>query len=82
MASRPQLPSVLPCSPGLHDGEMTEAQLNSTVGRITSPEETPIFICAYDRCYRLFPSQEKLLIHKKRDHASDDPHNDVLTWNN
>ncbi|KAF8519104.1 hypothetical protein BU17DRAFT_48035 [Hysterangium stoloniferum] len=81
MASRPYLPSTLPSRPALQDLETTPQQINSMPGRITSPEETAIFICAFDKCFRLFPSQDKLLMHKKRDHGSDDATNDILTWN-
>ncbi|KAF8578411.1 hypothetical protein K439DRAFT_1362266 [Ramaria rubella] len=81
MTSRPSLPSVLSSYPAIQDVDTTLEQTNSTLGRITSPEETAIFICVYDKCYRLFPSRDKLLVHKKRDHGSDDTQGDILTWN-
>ncbi|KAF8438107.1 hypothetical protein L210DRAFT_2305566 [Boletus edulis BED1] len=70
----PRLPSVLKSKPATQDN--TDAGL----GWATSPEETPIFICAFQDCNRLFPSRERLMFHRKRDHDSEDDR-DILTWN-
>ncbi|OBZ78629.1 hypothetical protein A0H81_00787 [Grifola frondosa] len=77
----PTLPSVLPTSPALQDVHTTPQQLESTgIARVTNPSETPIFICAFENCYRLFPSRDRLMLHRKRDHDSEDQ-GDVITWN-
>ncbi|KAI6007153.1 hypothetical protein EDD15DRAFT_2153074 [Pisolithus albus] len=42
---------------------------------------TPIYICAFQgNCNRLFPSRERVMLHRKRDHDSGDDR-DILTWN-
>ncbi|KAI0931809.1 hypothetical protein AcV5_004796 [Taiwanofungus camphoratus] len=76
----PSLPSVLPSAPALQDVTTTPEQLQSGLARVTNPAETPIFICAINSCYRLFPSRDRLMLHRKRDHNSEDP-GDVITWN-
>ncbi|KZT30755.1 hypothetical protein NEOLEDRAFT_1104905 [Neolentinus lepideus HHB14362 ss-1] len=78
--SHPTLPSVLPSAPALQDAETTPEQLAKAVGRVTTPAETPIFICAFDDCYRLFPNRDRLMVHRKRDHGTEEP-GDVITWN-
>ncbi|PCH33913.1 hypothetical protein WOLCODRAFT_160450 [Wolfiporia cocos MD-104 SS10] len=77
---QPSLPSVLPSSPAVQDATATPEQLESTLARVTTPAETPIFICAFERCNRLFPSRDRLMFHRKRDHDSEDQ-GDVITWN-
>ncbi|KLO14654.1 hypothetical protein SCHPADRAFT_300589 [Schizopora paradoxa] len=42
---------------------------------------TPIFICAFSSCHRLFPSRDRLIAHRKRDHSTEDGENHVITWN-
>ncbi|KZT02397.1 uncharacterized protein LAESUDRAFT_661953 [Laetiporus sulphureus 93-53] len=76
----PSLPSVLPSAPALQDVTTTPQQFESGLARVTTPSETPIFICAFEHCYRLFPSRERLMLHRKRDHDSEDQ-GDVITWN-
>ncbi|KAH8119937.1 hypothetical protein DFH11DRAFT_1557387 [Phellopilus nigrolimitatus] len=44
---QPTLPSVLPSSPAIQDLSTTAERLKAGVGRVTSPSETPIFICGY-----------------------------------
>ena len=41
---------------------------------------TPIFICAMDKCYRLFPSRDRVMAHRKRDHDTEDQE-EIITWN-
>ena len=41
---------------------------------------TPIYICAIDSCYRLFPSRERVMAHRKRDHDTEDKE-EIITWN-
>ncbi|OSX67308.1 hypothetical protein POSPLADRAFT_1051454 [Postia placenta MAD-698-R-SB12] len=80
--SQPQLtlPSVLPSAPALQDVTTTPQQLQSGLARVTNPQETPIFICAFENCNRLFQSRDRLMAHRKRDHDSEDQ-TDVITWN-
>ncbi|KAH9948167.1 hypothetical protein B0H21DRAFT_821180 [Amylocystis lapponica] len=96
MSHPPSLPSVLPSTPALQDGEYphpvapscthphsvttTPEQLQSALARVTNPTETPIFVCALNSCYRLFPSKERLMFHRKRDHDTDEQ-DDIITWN-
>ncbi|KAJ7596853.1 hypothetical protein C8J56DRAFT_918497 [Mycena floridula] len=75
------LPSVLPAQPALTDLTTTADQVNdSKIGKVTSPDETPLFICAFQDCNRLFPSRDRVMLHRKRDHSSDDDSN-IITWN-
>ncbi|THH09190.1 hypothetical protein EW145_g2194 [Phellinidium pouzarii] len=78
----PWLPSVLPSSPAIQDDTAvtTATQLEAGVGRMTTPVETPIYICAYSKCNRLFPSRERLMGHRKRDHDSEQTDH-IITWN-
>ncbi|KAF7306755.1 C2H2-type domain-containing protein [Mycena indigotica] len=75
------LPSVLRPRPAVPlDPTPEELAAAAALGKVTSPEETPLFICAFSDCFRLFPSRERLMTHRKRDHNSDDP-GKVITWN-
>ncbi|KAF8846206.1 hypothetical protein BDN67DRAFT_939813 [Paxillus ammoniavirescens] len=76
----PRLPSVLKSRPATQDTTATLAEIEAGHGRVTSPAETPIFICAFQDCNRLFPSRERVMLHRKRDHDSEDDR-DILTWN-
>ncbi|CEL57020.1 hypothetical protein RSOLAG1IB_08273 [Rhizoctonia solani AG-1 IB] len=77
------LPPHLRATLALPDTRTTEKdiQQNNMVGRTSTPEDTPIYICTIDGCNKLFPSRERLGGHRKRDHGSDDTTNNVLTWN-
>ncbi|RDB29529.1 hypothetical protein Hypma_015721 [Hypsizygus marmoreus] len=79
----PSLPSILPSQPALQDITTTPEQLQAALnlGKVTSPEQTPIFICDLDRCLRLFPTRDRVMLHRKRDHngSTDDSH--IITWN-
>ncbi|KAF9527768.1 hypothetical protein CPB83DRAFT_855599 [Crepidotus variabilis] len=76
------LPSVLPARPAVQDDTTTLDQIHASVGKITSPEITPIYICTVHKCFRLFPNQRNLTAHSKKDHGLDavDEKN-VVTWN-
>ncbi|KAH6916903.1 hypothetical protein BKA70DRAFT_1250910 [Coprinopsis sp. MPI-PUGE-AT-0042] len=81
------LPSVHPSTPALDDVSTTkdqiQAAMSESLGKVTSPEQTPIFICTTDNCNRLFPNRDRLVAHRKRDHPDVDA-DDVstcLTWN-
>ncbi|SJL05591.1 uncharacterized protein ARMOST_08947 [Armillaria ostoyae] len=85
--------SVLPPQPALSDLSTTREDLEAakTLAKVTSPPETPLFICAcqgtvliyivdaqviYDTgCFRLFPSRDRVTAHRKRDHL-DTPDDD------
>lgn len=45
-----------------------------------SDHRTPIFICVMDKCYRLFPSRDRVMAHRKRDHDTEDQEG-IITWN-
>ncbi|PAV22461.1 arginyl-tRNA synthetase [Pyrrhoderma noxium] len=79
-SSQPTLPSVLPSCPAMQDTNTTAEQINSGLGRVTTPTETPIYICAYAKCNRLFPSRDRLVNHRKRDHNSDEMEH-IISWN-
>ncbi|RDX51107.1 hypothetical protein K466DRAFT_646531, partial [Polyporus arcularius HHB13444] len=79
-SQHPKLPSVLPSVPALQDVDTTPEQVNAGMARVTNPTETPIFICAMQNCSRLFPSRERLMAHRKRDHDTEDQ-DDIITWN-
>ncbi|EPQ60480.1 arginyl-tRNA synthetase [Gloeophyllum trabeum ATCC 11539] len=79
-AGHPILPSVLPSAPALQDVETTPEQIAKGVGKVATPADTPIFICAFDECYRLFPNRDRLMAHRKRDHGTEEA-GDVITWN-
>ncbi|KAH7914795.1 hypothetical protein BJ138DRAFT_1123285 [Hygrophoropsis aurantiaca] len=76
------LPSVLPPKPALQDTTTTPDQLQAANGlaRVTNPTETPIFICGFESCDRLFPSRDRVMFHRKRDHDSEDD-SLIITWN-
>ncbi|KAL1951461.1 hypothetical protein VTO73DRAFT_610 [Trametes versicolor] len=76
----PTLPSVLPSAPALQDVDTTPEQVSGGHARVTNPTDTPVFICAMQNCYRLFPSRDRVLQHRKREHDSDDQE-DIITWN-
>ncbi|KAG8765663.1 hypothetical protein FRC19_007744 [Serendipita sp. 401] len=66
----------------LRDVTTTGEEIKDTgLGRKATPQDTPIFICELDDCSRLFPSRERLAIHRKRDHNTEDAYKAVLTWN-
>ncbi|KAG2045044.1 hypothetical protein BDR03DRAFT_848262 [Suillus americanus] len=76
----PSLPSVLKSKPATHDTTTTHDQLIAGLARVTSPQETPIYICAFQDCNRLFPSRDRVMLHRKRDHNSEEDR-DIITWN-
>ncbi|KAH7106775.1 hypothetical protein BKA62DRAFT_685044 [Auriculariales sp. MPI-PUGE-AT-0066] len=80
MSSAFVLPPVLDSSPAPQRHE-EEQPIKADLGRVTTPAETPIFICTLDRCNRLFPSRDRLAAHRKQAHGGADAHEDVLTWN-
>lgn len=42
---------------------------------------TPIFICGVEDCYKLFPSRERVMAHRKRDHDSEEEaQEEIITW--
>ncbi|KAK7468700.1 arginyl-tRNA synthetase [Stygiomarasmius scandens] len=76
------LPSVLRSQPAIQDASTTPAVLQAaqSLAKVTSPEETALFICALQNCYRLFPTRDRLMLHRKRDHDTEhDEH--IITWN-
>ncbi|KDN39886.1 hypothetical protein RSAG8_08537, partial [Rhizoctonia solani AG-8 WAC10335] len=75
------LPPHLKATPALPDIQTTDEDIKNMVGRTSTPEDTPIYICMIDGCNKLFPSRERLGGHRKRDHGSDDTTTNVLTWN-
>lgn len=79
--ARPKLPSVLPSQPALQDVSTTKDEIDTGLARATNPAETPIFICAYADCKRLFPSVERVMIHRKRDHEKEDGGEEIISWN-
>ncbi|RPD82329.1 hypothetical protein L226DRAFT_528507 [Lentinus tigrinus ALCF2SS1-7] len=76
----PKLPYVLPSVPAVQDADTTSEQVNAGTARVTNPTETPIYICAMQNCNRLFPSRDRLMAHRKRDHDTEDQ-DDIITWN-
>lgn len=54
--------------------------LASSIASNRSNDRTPIFICAMDNCYRLFPSRDRVMAHRKRDHDTEDQQ-EIITWN-
>ncbi|KIY63749.1 hypothetical protein CYLTODRAFT_125911 [Cylindrobasidium torrendii FP15055 ss-10] len=61
--------------------EIEEAQ---SFVKVTEPKETPLFICLLPDCCRLFPTRDRILGHRKRDHPDlpeEDLEADILTWN-
>jgi len=76
----PTLPSVLPSTPALQDVTTTAQQIMAGLGRVTNPNETPIFICALSACNRLFPSKERLMVHRQNAHNTTND-SDIITWN-
>ncbi|KAI0308282.1 hypothetical protein B0F90DRAFT_1807503 [Multifurca ochricompacta] len=78
--TRPKLPSVLQSQAAVQDVSTTKDQINTGLAKATNPSETPIFICAFTGCNRLFPSRERIMSHRKRDHDSEDDGN-IITWN-
>ncbi|KAJ6627109.1 hypothetical protein B0H10DRAFT_1780014 [Mycena sp. CBHHK59/15] len=76
------LPSVLQSRPAVSDITTTPEQLQAALalGKVTSPKETPLFICAFQDCFRLFPSRDRVMAHRKRDHSSEVADR-VITWN-
>ncbi|KAJ2932682.1 hypothetical protein H1R20_g4417, partial [Candolleomyces eurysporus] len=80
-----RLPSVLPSGPALQDLSAAQSDLDAAavLGKVTTPEQTPIFICALSDCNKLFPSRDRVMQHRKRDHPDLDPTDDshIITWN-
>ncbi|KAG6911578.1 hypothetical protein DXG01_011881 [Tephrocybe rancida] len=76
------LPSILPQTPALSDTTTTAAQITAAndLATVTTPELTPIFICAIPDCCRLYPTRERLMLHRKRDHDSQQT-DQIITWN-
>ncbi|KIY51283.1 hypothetical protein FISHEDRAFT_37343 [Fistulina hepatica ATCC 64428] len=92
VTSEPTLPSVLPSRPALSDITSTVAELQRAgvlpaseenvqpIGKVTNPRDTALFICGLQECCRLYPSKERLMAHRKRDHNSEDD-GAIITWN-
>ncbi|KAI9461180.1 hypothetical protein F5148DRAFT_983118 [Russula earlei] len=78
--ARPQLPSVLPWQPAVQDVSTRKEEIETGLAKATNPAETPIFICAFTDCNRLFPSRERVMMHRKRDHDSEEE-GEIITWN-
>ncbi|KDR85382.1 hypothetical protein GALMADRAFT_132080 [Galerina marginata CBS 339.88] len=74
------LPSILPSKPTVQDETSTAQEIQAPFGKATTPESTPIFICAFEQCYRLLPSRKALMAHRKKEHHSDDD-SLIITWN-
>ncbi|PVF94503.1 hypothetical protein CPB86DRAFT_713142 [Serendipita vermifera] len=82
MAGKQILPNFTRGEIGLKDVTTSQEEIAANgVGRKATPQDTPIFICQLDGCNRLYPSRERLAVHRKRDHISDDAYTAVLTWN-
>ncbi|KAF8222117.1 hypothetical protein L208DRAFT_1324276 [Tricholoma matsutake] len=79
----PSLPSILPSQPAIQDLSTTPDQFQAALnlGKVTAPEQTPIFICGFQDCLRLYPTRERMMMHRKRDHNSQDDERLVITWN-
>ncbi|KAH9857950.1 hypothetical protein C2E23DRAFT_802082 [Lenzites betulinus] len=76
-----KLPSVLPPTPALQDVNTTAEEVKAGHARVTNAEETPIFICGVEDCYKLFPSRERVMAHRKRDHDSEEEaQEEIITW--
>ncbi|KAJ7487404.1 hypothetical protein B0H11DRAFT_1860381 [Mycena galericulata] len=77
------LPSVLPSRPAVSDVATTPEQLAAALAlaKVTSPKETPLFICAFHDCFRLFPTRERVMTHRKRDHDNSEETDRIITWN-
>ncbi|CCA68540.1 hypothetical protein PIIN_11842 [Serendipita indica DSM 11827] len=82
MTTKQLLPPITRGVVALRDVATTKEQIAANgVGKRASPQDTPIFICELNACNRLFPSRDRLALHRKRDHNTDDVFTDVLTWN-
>ncbi|KAJ8488306.1 hypothetical protein ONZ45_g14003 [Pleurotus djamor] len=77
------LPSVLPAQVAPRDVDTTPEHLDSikALSKVTTPDETKVFICAMDDCYRLFRSKEMVMAHRKRDHNNSQDERNIITWN-
>ncbi|KAF9020322.1 hypothetical protein BDZ89DRAFT_1020245 [Hymenopellis radicata] len=82
------LPSVLPPQPAIQDASTTAEDLTAAQGlaKVTSPSETPLFLCTLPDCFRLFPNRDRIMAHRKRDHPSlpeeiDAKDANIMTWN-
>lgn len=77
------------------DEPESQEAIHKSVGDLTNPRDTPIFICTLSSsglessslCYRLFPSEQKLRAHRAKDHAATDTGqpldgNQVISWSN
>lgn len=60
--------------------EIAAATGTNGVGRKATPQDTPIFVCELNACYRLFPSRARLQAHRVRDHNTQDAYSSVLTY--
>ncbi|KAG5734054.1 hypothetical protein E4T56_gene15487, partial [Termitomyces sp. T112] len=77
----PLLPSVLQPTPALSDVDTTPQQMAAArdLATVTSPDQTPIYICALPNCWRLYPTQERLMLHRKREHETQDT-DQIIRW--
>ncbi|KZO92804.1 hypothetical protein CALVIDRAFT_540686 [Calocera viscosa TUFC12733] len=75
------LPAVLNSRPVDPDESVTVETMAGLLGKVAAPQDTPIWICTLHYCNRIFQSHERLGVHRKRDHHSDDTESDVTTWN-
>ncbi|KAH0826611.1 hypothetical protein J3R83DRAFT_4975, partial [Lanmaoa asiatica] len=86
MSTGPRLPSVLKSRPATQDTTTIKKDIDAGLGWVTSPTEyASVFLCvcvadSAEDCNRLFPSRERVMLHRKRDHDSEDDR-DILTWN-
>ncbi|KAI6031595.1 hypothetical protein BKA83DRAFT_671544 [Pisolithus microcarpus] len=64
----PRLPSILKSAPAIQDGSLILLHMYDSLHARVSD------------CNRLFPSRERVMLHRKRDHDSGDDR-DILTWN-
>ncbi|KZP31150.1 hypothetical protein FIBSPDRAFT_945185 [Athelia psychrophila] len=78
--SKFSLPSTLPSKIALQDVTTAPDKLQSSLARVTSPAETPLWICGVPDCHRLFPSRERIMQHRKQNHGSEEDR-DIITWN-
>jgi len=85
MAGILMLPQNTRAEIALRDVRTTKEEIDATastsgVGRRATPQDTPIFFCELNSCYRLFPSRARLQAHRIRDHNTQDALTSVLTY--
>ncbi|KZT54684.1 hypothetical protein CALCODRAFT_499496 [Calocera cornea HHB12733] len=75
------LPAVLHSRPAQTDASVNAGATANILGKVATPQDTPIWICTLHDCNRIFPSHERLGMHRKRDHHTDDVDSAITTWN-